>query len=82
MCHNHSTGSSLYWAPVLAERVVTSQKPSGANHLPPCTLVQNKRILYIRANETTAPIIEQCMRRTIYILLIVEIKGNWGAGDN
>lgn len=36
--------------------------------------------MYI-TNETTAPIIELCIRRISYIPLIVEIKGEWGGGN-
>ena len=40
-------------------------------------LTKNVFILSVCANETTAPIIEQFIRITTYIALIVEIKGDW-----
>jgi len=33
---------------------------------------------YLGANETAAHMVEQCIRRTIYMPLVVEIKGHLG----
>ena len=42
---------------------------------------KNECILSIWASKTTAPIIDQCIRSTIYIPVIAESEGNWGGAN-
>lgn len=41
----------------------------------------NECILYKCANGNAVPLLDQHMRRTIYMPLIVETEGNWEKGD-